>query len=56
MGLGWAGLIPLSMYNVVVTAFGILIEKPFTVGIAGFVLLLVGLVVYDQLFVKKKIA
>jgi len=56
MGLGWSGLIPLSMYNVVVTAFGILIGKPFTVGIAGFVLLLVGLVVYDQLFVKKKIA
>jgi NADH-quinone oxidoreductase subunit H len=56
MGLGWSGLIPLSMYNVVVTAFGILIGKPFTAGIVGFLLLIGGMVVYDQLFVKKKIA
>jgi NADH-quinone oxidoreductase subunit H len=56
MGLGWAGLIPLSMYNVVVTAFGILIGKPFTAGIVGVVLLILGLLIHDQLFVKKKIA
>jgi NADH-quinone oxidoreductase subunit H len=56
MGLGWAGLIPLSMYNVVVTAFGILIGKPFTAGIVGVVLLIGGLLIHDQLFVKKKIA
>jgi NADH-quinone oxidoreductase subunit H len=56
MGLGWSGLIPLSMYNVVLTAFGILIGKPFTAGIVGFLLLIGGMVVYDQLFVKKKIA
>jgi NADH-quinone oxidoreductase subunit H len=55
-GLGWAGLIPLSMYNVVVTAFGILIGKPFTAGIVGVVLLIGGLLIHDQLFVKKKIA
>jgi len=56
MGLGWATLIPLSMYNVVVTAFGILIGKPFTAGGVGGVLLIGGLLIHDQLFVKKKIA
>jgi hypothetical protein len=44
------------MYNVVVTAFGILIGKPFTAGVVGVILLIVGLFVHDQLFVKKKIA
>ncbi|MHA8098255.1 NADH-quinone oxidoreductase subunit NuoH [Aquirufa aurantiipilula] len=56
MNLGWTGLIPLAMYNVVVTGFGILVGKPFMVSIAGLVLLIAALFVYDQLLVKKKIA
>jgi NADH-quinone oxidoreductase subunit H len=56
MGLGWTGLIPISIFNVVVTGFGILIDKPILTGIAGVLLLFAGLVVYDQLLVKKKIA
>ncbi|MHA8051057.1 NADH-quinone oxidoreductase subunit NuoH [Aquirufa sp. ROCK-SH2] len=56
MGLGWTGLIPISIFNVVVTGLGILLDQPILTGIAGVVLLIVGLVVYDQLLVKKKIA
>jgi NADH-quinone oxidoreductase subunit H len=56
MGLGWTGLIPLSMFNVVVTGFGILIGQPIIAGVAGVVILLVGLFVNDALFRKKKIA
>jgi NADH-quinone oxidoreductase subunit H len=56
MGLGWTGLIPISIFNVVVTGFGILIDQPILTGIAGVLLLFAGLVVYDQLLVKKKIA
>jgi hypothetical protein len=40
----------------VVTGFGILIDQPILTGIAGVLLLFAGLVVYDQLLVKKKIA
>jgi hypothetical protein len=56
MGLGWTGLIPLSMFNVVVTGFGILIDQPILAGIGGVVIMFVGLVVNDALSRKKKIA
>jgi len=56
MGLGWTGLIPISIFNVVITGFGILIDQPILTGIAGVVLLFFGLVIYDQLLVKKKLA
>jgi len=56
MNLGWTGLIPLSIYNVLVTGIGILSGQPIIAGIAGFVLLILGLIIYDQLTVKKKIA
>lgn len=56
MGLGWTGLIPLSMFNVVVTGFGILIGQPILAGIGGVVILLAGLFLNDAIFRKKKIA
>lgn len=56
MNLGWTGLIPLAIYNVLVTGVGILSGQPIIAGVAGVVLLLAGLVVYDQLTYKKKIA
>ncbi|MHA8065428.1 NADH-quinone oxidoreductase subunit NuoH [Aquirufa sp. ROCK2-A2] len=56
MGLGWTGLIPISIFNVVVTGFGILIDQPILTGIAGVLILFIGLVIYDQLLVKKKLA
>lgn len=56
MGLGWTGLIPLSMFNVVVTGFGILIDQPILAGLGGIVILFVGLFVNDALSRKKKIA
>ncbi|MEY2793216.1 MAG: hypothetical protein RJA76_1208 [Bacteroidota bacterium] len=56
MNLGWTGLIPLSIYNVLVTGIGILSGQPIIAGIAGIIVLLVGLVIYDQLKFKKKIA
>jgi hypothetical protein len=40
----------------VVTGFGILIDQPIIAGVAGVVILLVGLFVNDALFRKKKIA
>jgi len=56
MGLGWSGLIPLAMFNVVVTGLGILLNQQILIGIGGVVVFIAGIVVYDQLFVKKKIA
>jgi NADH-quinone oxidoreductase subunit H len=56
MGLGWTGLIPLSMFNVVVTGFGILIGQPILAGIGGVVILVAGLFLNDAIFRKKKIA
>jgi NADH-quinone oxidoreductase subunit H len=56
MNLGWTGLIPLSIYNVLVTGVGILSGQPIIAGVAGVVILLAGLVIYDQLKFKKKIA
>jgi NADH-quinone oxidoreductase subunit H len=56
MGLGWTGLIPLAMFNVVVTGFGILIGQPILAGIAGVVILIAGLFLNDAIFRKKKIA
>ena len=56
MGLGWSGLIPLAMFNVVVTGLGVLLDQQILVGIGGVVVFIAGIVVYDQLFVKKKIA
>jgi len=56
MNLGWTGLIPLSIYNVLVTGIGILSVQPIITGIVGIVVLLRGLVIYDQLKYKKKIA
>ena len=56
MGLGWSGLIPLAMFNVVVTGLGVLLNQQILVGIGGVVVFIAGIVVYDQLFVKKKIA
>lgn len=56
MGLGWSGLIPLAMFNVVVTGLGVLLDQQILVGIGGVVVFIAGIVVYDQLFVKKKLA
>jgi NADH-quinone oxidoreductase subunit H len=56
MGLGWSGLIPLAMFNIVVTGLGVLLDQQILIGIGGVVVFIVGIVVYDQLFVKKKIA
>jgi NADH-quinone oxidoreductase subunit H len=56
MGLGWSGLIPLAMFNIVVTGLGILLNQQILIGIGGVVVFIAGIVVYDQLFVKKKIA
>ena len=56
MNLGWTGLIPLSIYNVLVTGIGILSGQPIITGVVGIVVLLGGLVIYDQLKYKKKIA
>lgn len=56
MNLGWTGLIPLSIYNVLVTGVGILSGQPMIAGVVGVVLLIAGLLVYDQLKLKKKIA
>ncbi|MEY2636887.1 MAG: hypothetical protein RLZZ197_1363 [Bacteroidota bacterium] len=56
MGLGWSGLIPLAMFNVVVTGLGVLLNQQILVGIGGVVVFIAGIVVYDQLFVKKKLA
>lgn len=56
MGLGWTGLIPLAMFNVVVTGFGILIGHTILAGMAGVVILIAGLFINDALFRKKKIA
>ena len=56
MGLGWSGLIPLAMFNVVVTGLGILLDQQILIGIGGVVVFIAGIVVYDQLFVKKKLA
>jgi NADH-quinone oxidoreductase subunit H len=56
MNLGWTGLIPLSIYNVLVTGIGILSGQPIITGVVGIVVLLIGLVIYDQLKYKKKIA
>jgi NADH-quinone oxidoreductase subunit H len=56
MGLGWSGLIPLAMFNVVVTGLGVLLDQQILIGIGGVVVFIAGIVVYDQLFVKKKLA
>ncbi len=56
MNLGWTGLIPLSIYNVLVTGIGILSGQPIIAGIAGIVILLLALIAYDQIKFKKKIA
>lgn len=56
MGLGWSGLIPLAMFNIVVTGLGVLLNQQILIGIGGVVVFIAGIVVYDQLFVKKKIA
>lgn len=56
MGLGWSGLIPLAMFNIVVTGLGVLLDQQILIGIGGVVVFIAGIVVYDQLFVKKKIA
>lgn len=56
MGLGWSGLIPLAMFNVVVTGLGVLLNQQILIGIGGVVVFIAGIVVYDQLFVKKKLA
>lgn len=56
MNLGWTGLIPLSIYNVLVTGIGILSGQPIITGVVGIIVLLGGLVIYDQLKYKKKIA
>ncbi len=56
MGLGWSGLIPLAMFNIVVTGLGVLLDQQILIGIGGVVVFIVGIVLYDQLFVKKKIA
>jgi NADH-quinone oxidoreductase subunit H len=56
MGLGWSGLIPIAMFNVVVTGLGVLLNQQILVGFGGLVVFIAGIVVYDQLFVKKKIA
>jgi NADH-quinone oxidoreductase subunit H len=56
MGLGWSGLIPLAMFNIVVTGLGVLLDQQILIGIGGVVVFIAGNVVYDQLFVKKKIA
>jgi len=56
MGLGWSGLIPLAMFNIVVTGLGVLLNQQILLGIAGVVVFIAGIVLYDQLFVKKKIA
>jgi NADH-quinone oxidoreductase subunit H len=56
MGLGWSGLIPLAMFNIVVTGLGVLLDQQILIGIGGVVVFIAGIVVYNQLFVKKKIA
>jgi NADH-quinone oxidoreductase subunit H len=56
MGLGWSGLIPLAMFNIVVTGLGVLLDQQILIGIGGVVVFIAGIVVYDQLFVKKNIA
>ncbi len=56
MGLGWSGLIPLAMFNIVVTGLGVLLDQQILIGIGGVVVFIAGIVVYDQLFVKKKLA
>ena len=56
MGLGWSGLIPLAMFNIVVTGLGVLLNQQILIGIGGVVVFIAGIVLYDQLFVKKKIA
>jgi NADH-quinone oxidoreductase subunit H len=56
MGLGWSGLIPIAMFNVVVTGLGVLLNQQILVGFGGLVVFIAGIVVYDQLFVKKKLA
>lgn len=56
MGLGWSGLIPIAMFNVVVTGLGVLLNQQILVGLGGLIVFIAGIVVYDQLFVKKKLA
>jgi len=56
MGLGWSGLIPIAMFNVVVTGLGVLLNQQILVGFGGLIVFIAGIVVYDQLFVKKKLA
>jgi NADH-quinone oxidoreductase subunit H len=56
MGLGWSGLIPLAMFNIVVTGLGVLLNQQILIGIGGVVVFIAGIVLHDQLFVKKKIA
>lgn len=56
MGLGWSGLIPIAMFNIVVTGLGVLLDQQILIGIGGVVVFIAGIVVYDQLFFKKKLA
>lgn len=56
MGLGWQGLIPLAIYNLIVTALGILLNAQIITGIIGLVVLILGLLIWDKLTYKKKIA
>jgi hypothetical protein len=39
-----------------VTGLGVLLNQQILVGIGGVVVFITGIVVYDQLFVKKKLA
>jgi NADH-quinone oxidoreductase subunit H len=56
MGLGWSGLIPIAMFNIVVTGLGVLLDQQILIGIGGVVVFIAGILVYDQLFFKKKLA
>ncbi len=49
MGLGWSGLIPLSIFNVIITGAGILLEWPAVFMWASLGLTLLGAIVYDTL-------
>jgi hypothetical protein len=44
------------MFNIVVTGLGVLLNQQILIGIGGVVVFIAGIVLYDQLFVKKKIA
>ncbi|MFC0184629.1 NADH-quinone oxidoreductase subunit NuoH [Pseudarcicella hirudinis] len=54
MNLGWTILIPLAMFNVVLTGFSIISGWLMIVSWVGVALLLVAIIVYDSVTYKKK--